>query len=41
MSLFVAVTLYAWAAIYLLEQWRIRRLARTPDTLHATEARSC
>jgi len=41
MSLFVAVTLYAWAAVYLLEQWRIRRLARPPGTLHATEARSC
>jgi hypothetical protein len=28
MSLFVAVTLYAWAAVYALELWRTRRLAR-------------
>jgi hypothetical protein len=25
MALFVAVTLYAWLAIHLLEQWRSRR----------------
>lgn len=28
MGLFVAVTLYAWLAVYLLDHWRARRLAR-------------
>lgn len=29
-SLFLAVTLYAWVAMVLLEQWRLRREARIP-----------
>ena len=30
MGLFFAVTVYAWAAVFLLEEWRRRRLAAKP-----------
>ncbi len=33
MGLFVAVTLYAWAAIFALDQWRTRRLNRLSSAL--------
>ncbi len=31
MGLFIAVTLYAWLAVYLLELWRCRRLSPDPE----------
>ncbi len=37
MSLFVAVTLYAWLAIYLLEAWRGRRMVRTRTDMPVLE----
>jgi len=39
MSLFVAVTLYAWGAVFALEQLRIRRLARSTLSPFVTESR--
>jgi hypothetical protein len=37
MGLFVAVTLYAWGAVYVLEQLRTRRLRRRSPSLTAME----
>jgi len=37
MSLFVAVTLYAWLAIYLLEAWRGRRMVRMRTSMPVLE----
>ncbi len=39
MGLFVAVTLYAWAAVYLLEIWRLRR--QTATLLKEEEISAC
>jgi hypothetical protein len=39
MGLFVAVTVYAWAAIYALDQWRTRRLGRVSPSVPAMEPR--
>ena len=41
MGLFVAVTLYAWLAVYVLEHVRTRRLSRLSLTLPDTEAPRC
>jgi uncharacterized membrane protein YccC len=41
MGLFVAVTLYAWLAVYLLEHLRARRLQRTATPTLATEPSTC
>ena len=41
MSLFIAVTLYAWAAIHVLEHLRARRQGRTVLALPAKEVPSC
>ena len=41
MALFIAVTLYAWLAIYLLEQLRIRRLRRNPPSRLDIEFSRC
>jgi hypothetical protein len=38
MGLFVAVTLYAWPAIVVLEQLRIHRLGRTSLTASVVES---
>jgi len=38
MGLFVAVTLYAWLAVYVLEQWRKRHLGRSFVPLAKTES---
>jgi hypothetical protein len=35
MVFFIAVTLYAWAAIFVLEQWRQRRLTQRQTVLVA------
>ncbi len=40
-GLFVAVTLYAWVAVYLLEYLRERRLQKRILSKHATEPSSC
>jgi len=39
MGLFIAVTLYAWAAIFALEQWRTRRLDRVSPSFPVMEPR--
>ncbi len=39
MSLFIAVTFYAWAAVYLLERLRTRRLRRLSQSLPVTGTR--
>ena len=39
MSLFIAVTLYAWAAIFVLEQLRERRLGQRSSSRTAMAAR--
>jgi hypothetical protein len=41
MSLFIAVTLYAWAAIHVLEHLRARRQGRIVLALPAKEVPSC
>ena len=41
MGLFVAVTLYAWLAIYVLEDLRARRLNRRPPSVPESEAPQC
>lgn len=41
MGLFIAVTLYAWLAIYLLEQLRARRLARLRGAANEPETSLC
>lgn len=41
MGLFVAVTLYAWLAVYVLEQLRTRRLNRISPSLTNTESPGC
>jgi hypothetical protein len=41
MSLFVAVTLYAWLAVSALERLRTRRLSRAPRPLPNTESPGC
>jgi hypothetical protein len=33
MGLFVAVTIYAWLAVYLLEYLRMRHLSRSPRSV--------
>lgn len=41
MGLFVAVTLYAWLAVYLLEFLRTRRLGRKAPSIKDTELTAC
>jgi hypothetical protein len=41
MGLFVAVTLYAWLAVYVLEYLRTRRLSRASPSLQDTESSPC
>jgi peptidoglycan/LPS O-acetylase OafA/YrhL len=41
MALFIAVTLYAWLAIYLLERLRTRRLSRKSLSLPDLESSRC
>jgi len=41
MGLFVAVTLYAWLAVYVLEHLRTRRLRRLPLPVPDSEAPRC
>jgi hypothetical protein len=41
MGLFVAVTLYAWLAIYILEYLRERRTHRAAGALEKTESSAC
>jgi hypothetical protein len=41
MGLFVAVTLYAWLAVYLLEHLRARHLTRPSQSLTDTESTPC
>jgi FtsH-binding integral membrane protein len=41
MGLFVAVTLYAWLAIVVLEQLRNRRLSRNLQTFTSPESSRC
>jgi len=41
MGLFVAVTLYAWLAVYVLEYLRTRRLSRASPLLQDTESSRC
>ena len=41
MGLFVAVTLYAWLAVYVLEYLRTRRFARVSESLNDTESTTC
>ena len=41
MGLFVAVTLYAWLAIYVLEKLRTRRVSRRPVSMADLESSQC
>ena len=41
MGLFVAVTLYAWLAVYVLEYLRTRSLTRVSESLNDTESTTC
>jgi hypothetical protein len=41
MSLYIGVTIYAWAAIMLLEHWRKRRAFRSATGSSAEEAHAC
>ena len=41
MGLFIAVTLYAWLAVYVLEYLRSRRLSRAFPSLQDTESPTC
>lgn len=41
MALFIAVTLYAWLAVYLLEHLRSRRLYRRPVPIYKQESSPC
>jgi len=41
MGLFVAVTLYAWLAVYVLEYLRTRSLTRVSQSLNDTESTTC
>jgi len=41
MGLFVAVTLYAWLAVYALEMLRTSRLRRSPQPVSHTEQHAC
>ncbi len=41
MGLFVAVTLYAWLAVYTLEYLRTRRISKPSQSLTATESTPC
>ena len=41
MGLFIAVTLYAWLAVYFLEWLRARRLGRIPQSIPNTESPRC